>query len=471
MSSRRSGGRRKRGRRHELDFVKHRPHRLADDQPRLADPGSDDPRAHHCAAARLVGASLQARTGRDRRNRGSALHDSLARVVHHPAGHPGDENPRSDQHCCRADALHVGVAGAGRDGRAGLGATRHCGGRGGHGLPGLAATCACGAARCRPGHRRRIARCGGVQRQHRDDGGPAGHPAARLAVHTGISAAALRSAPHRHPSVCGARDRLRRPDHLAEQTPDPMAAKDGHLMNIYSWFTDPANWTGSGGIPAQIGYHLLYSAIALLAALVIAVPLGILIGYTGRGEALVAGSANALRALPSLGLLVLLFLIISPVVGGKLVYVLPTIIVLVLLAIPPILTGTCAGIQTADPDAVGAARGMGFTKPQILLRVQLPCALPLMISGVRSSTLQIVSTATIAAYLGLQGLGRFILDGRAQANFAEMAGGAILVAVLAIVLEFTFAWLGRLIVSPGLRRTTAKSSSPLATAVPAPAAT
>jgi osmoprotectant transport system permease protein len=250
-----------------------------------------------------------------------------------------------------------------------------------------------------------------------------------------------------------------------------MAAKNGHLMNIFSWFTDPANWSGSGGIPAQIGYHLLYSAIALLAALVIAVPLGILIGYTGRGEALVAGSANALRALPSLGLLVLLFLIISPVVGGKLVYVLPTIIVLVLLAIPPILTGTYAGIQTADPDAVGAARGMGFTKPQILLRVQLPCALPLMISGVRSSTLQIVSTATIAAYLGLQGLGRFILDGRAQANFSEMAGGAILVAILALVLEFTFAWLGRAIVSPGLRRTVSKSSSPISTTVLEPATT
>ena len=135
-----------------------------------------------------------------------------------------------------------------------------------------------------------------------------------------------------------------------------------------------------------------------------------------------AGFANALRALPSLGLLVLLFLIISPVVTGKLVYVLPTIIVLVLLAVPPILTGTYAGIQTADPDAVGAARGMGFTKRQILLRVQLPCALPLMISGVRSSTLQILSTATIAAYLGLQGLGRFILDGRAQANFSRNGG-------------------------------------------------
>ena len=242
-------------------------------------------------------------------------------------------------------------------------------------------------------------------------------------------------------------------------------------MNILGWFTDPTNWTSSDGIPTQIGYHLLYSGVALLLALAIGVPLGIFIGYTGRGEALVAGLANALRALPSLGLLVLLFLVISPVVSGQFVYVLPTVVVLVLLAVPPILTGTYAGIQSADPDAVGAARGMGFTKRQILLRVQLPCALPLMISGVRSSTLQIVSTATIAAYLGLQGLGRFILDGRAQANFSEMAGGAILVAILAIVLEFTFAWLGRAIVSPGLRRTVSKSSSPISTTVLEPATT
>lgn len=233
-------------------------------------------------------------------------------------------------------------------------------------------------------------------------------------------------------------------------------------MNIVGWFIDPSHWSGSDGIPIQVGYHLLYSVLALLVALAVAVPLGIFIGYTGRGEALVAGFANALRALPSLGLLVLLFLVFAPVVTGKLVYVLPTIIVLVLLAVPPILTGTYAGIQSADQDAVGAARGMGFTKRQILLRVQLPCALPLLISGIRSSTLQIVSTATVAAYLGLQGLGRFILDGRAQANFAEMAGGAIVVAILALVLELSFAWLGRLIVSPGLRRVVTKTSSPVA---------
>jgi osmoprotectant transport system permease protein len=224
-------------------------------------------------------------------------------------------------------------------------------------------------------------------------------------------------------------------------------------MSVVGWFTDPANWTGAGGIPAQMGQHLLYTGIALVIACAIAIPLGIAVGYTGKGERLVAGSANALRALPTLGLLILLFLLVSPVVPGQLVYVVPTIVVLVLLAVPPILTGTYTGIQSADPDAVGAARGLGYTRMQILRHVQLPCALPLLLSGIRSSTLQVVSTATVAAYLGLQGLGRYIIDGRAQADFFQMAGGAILVAALAFALEIAFTLLGTLIVSPGLRRT------------------
>jgi osmoprotectant transport system permease protein len=244
-----------------------------------------------------------------------------------------------------------------------------------------------------------------------------------------------------------------------------MARERGDLVNIFDWFLDPEHWTGSEGILVQLGYQLLYSAVALVIALVIAVPLGIFIGYTGKGEGIVAGMANALRALPTLGLLVLLFLVISPIVSGQLVYLTPTIIVLVLLAVPPILTGTYAGVQNADPDAVGAARAMGYTKPQILRHVQLPCALPLLLSGVRSSTLQIVSTATVAAYLGLQGLGRYIIDGRAQGDFSQMAAGAILVAILALVLEFAFSWLGRLVISPGLQRTTRKSPAIQATIV------
>jgi len=238
-------------------------------------------------------------------------------------------------------------------------------------------------------------------------------------------------------------------------------------VSILDWFLDPAHWSGPDGIPVQVGVHLLYSAVALLLSLLIAVPLGVYIGFTGRGEGLVAGLANALRALPTLGLLVLLFLLFSPVVTGQLVYGIPTIIVLVLLAVPPILTGTYAGIQGADPDAVGAARGMGYTRPQILWHVQLPCALPLLLSGVRSSTLQIVSTATVAAYLGLQGLGRFILDGRAQGDFSQMAAGAILLAALALVLELGFIGVGRLIISPGLQRTIRKTRSTPTTATAA----
>jgi len=224
-------------------------------------------------------------------------------------------------------------------------------------------------------------------------------------------------------------------------------------MNIVGWFLDPAHWAGQDSIPVQVGYHLLYSGSALLIALAIAVPLGVYIGYTGRGELFVAGVANALRALPTFGLLVLVVMLVAPHIGSRLAFVGPTIVVLVLLAVPPILSGTVAGIQGADPGAVGAARATGYTRPQILLHVQVPCALPLFLSGVRNATLQIVSTATVAAYVSLDGLGRYIIDGRASSDYTQMAAGAILVALVALVLELGFLGLGRAIVSPGLTRT------------------
>lgn len=223
-------------------------------------------------------------------------------------------------------------------------------------------------------------------------------------------------------------------------------------MTILDWFLDPAQWAGADSIPVQVGYHLLYSGIALLIALAIAVPLGVYIGYTGRGELLVAGVANALRALPTFGLLVLVVMLVAPHIGSRLAFVGPTIIVLVLLAVPPILSGTVAGIQGADPGAVGAARATGYTRPQILWHVQVPCALPLFLSGVRNATLQIVSTATVAAYVSLKGLGRYIIDGRASSDYTQMAAGAILVAVVALALELAFLGLERAVVSPGLTR-------------------
>lgn len=223
-------------------------------------------------------------------------------------------------------------------------------------------------------------------------------------------------------------------------------------MNILDWFLAPENWVGATGIPTQLGYHLLYSGITLAVALVIAVPLGVYVGFTGRGEFVVAGFANALRALPSLGLLILGVMLFAPIIGSRLAFVIPAIIVLVILAVPPILTNVYAGIQAVDPSAVDAARGMGYTPMQILFHVQLPCAVPLILSGVRSALLQIVSTATIAAYVSLKGLGRYIIDGRATGNYAEMAAGAILIALLALVLELAFVAFGRVVVSPGLTR-------------------
>lgn len=230
-------------------------------------------------------------------------------------------------------------------------------------------------------------------------------------------------------------------------------------MDIIGWLTDPANWTGPGSIPFQASMHLLYSFIALLAAAAIAVPLGVYIGHTGKGESLIMGSVNAMRALPTLGLLILLVLIISPVFANNLAFVLPSLIVLVLLAVPPILSGVASGIRAIDRSVIDAARGMGFSTWQIVWKIELPCALPLTLSGIRGSTLQVVSTATVAAYVSLDGLGRFIIDGRAGNNYSEMAGGSLVLAVLAILLELGFAGLGRAFVSPGLTRRERQSRS------------
>lgn len=231
-------------------------------------------------------------------------------------------------------------------------------------------------------------------------------------------------------------------------------------MDITGWLTDPGNWSGAGSIPFQILTHLLYSLIALAIATALAVPLGAFVGHTGKGESLIMGSVNAMRALPTLGLLILLVLIIAPVFSSNLAFVLPALIVLVLLAIPPILSGVASGIRAIDRTVIDAARGMGFSTWEIIWKIELPCSLPLTISGLRGATLQIVSTATVAAFVSLDGLGRFIIDGRAGNDYAEMAGGAILLALLAILLELAFAVLGKVLVSPGLTRRTRQKKLP-----------
>jgi osmoprotectant transport system permease protein len=224
-------------------------------------------------------------------------------------------------------------------------------------------------------------------------------------------------------------------------------------VNIFSYLLDPAHWTGSQGIPTRLVEHLGYTALTLLIALVIAVPVGAWIGHTGRGGFLVVGLANGLRALPTLGLLVL-------IVGATGLGLVGPITALVILAVPPILAGTYAGVRNVDPAIVDAARGMGMRGREVLFGVELPNALPLILGGIRSSVLQVVSTATIAAYVALGGLGRFVIDGLAVRDFPQMVAGSLLVALLAIVADLLLAGVQRLLVSPGLRTASAGSRKP-----------
>ncbi|MBY6548722.1 ABC transporter permease, partial [Rhodococcus sp. BP-256] len=203
-------------------------------------------------------------------------------------------------------------------------------------------------------------------------------------------------------------------------------------MNIFSgafsYILDAANWQGSTGIGARILEHVWYSLLAVVVSAAIAVPIGLIIGHVRRGEVAVVGLVNALRSLPTLGVLVFLVLLI----GLGLV---PPILALVLLGIPPLLAGTYAGIANVDDNVVDAARAMGMTELQVLFRVEVPNALPLILGGLRNSTLQVIATATVAAYVNLGGLGRYIFDGLALYQYDRVLVGAILVAVLALVID------------------------------------
>ncbi|MEO6886915.1 MAG: ABC transporter permease [Jatrophihabitantaceae bacterium] len=224
--------------------------------------------------------------------------------------------------------------------------------------------------------------------------------------------------------------------------------------STWGWLTSIDNWKNSysqTGISTQIGNHVEYSLIAVVIAAAIALPLGLLIGHTGRLRWLV-GVANGLRALPTIGLLILFYVLLAPHFHGRgnAVFLIPTEIVLILLAVPPILANTFAGVQNVDPAARDAASGMGMTGTQVLFRVELPNALPLIFSGVRSATLQVIATATVAAYVGLGGLGRFVYDGLASHDFPQVTGGAILVAVLALLADIVLSLLQRYAVSRGV---------------------
>ncbi|MFI0720887.1 ABC transporter permease [Streptomyces sp. NPDC021224] len=214
---------------------------------------------------------------------------------------------------------------------------------------------------------------------------------------------------------------------------------------ISDFFRDGANWHGAYGIPHRLLEHLQYTFTALGIAAALALPVGLVTGHTGRGGNALALIATAARALPSYGLLVLMFFWLG-------LGLTPVMIPLVALAVPPILVTTYEAMRTVDPAPVDAARGMGMGPAAVLFQVELPMALPLVLSGLRSAAIQVVSTTAIAATVSLGGLGRFVVDGLYQYNYRIVVGGATLIAALALAMIGLFWLVGRVVVSPGVRR-------------------
>ena len=231
-----------------------------------------------------------------------------------------------------------------------------------------------------------------------------------------------------------------------------------------AWLTNPAQWAGQAGIPNRLLEHVLIASISLAAALLLALPAGLAIGHTGRGAGLAAGVANLGRSLPSLAVIALAIPVtvrIDPVLGGS---VLPTLVAMVVLAVPPILVNAYTGVAEVDRDLVEAGRGMGMREREILLGIELPVALPVVLGGVRSAAVQIIATATLGAIFGSGGLGRFLVDGIAQNDDGQVFGGVLLVATLALATEAAIEILQRLARSKGAEN----AASPASAIAPGP---
>jgi osmoprotectant transport system permease protein len=221
------------------------------------------------------------------------------------------------------------------------------------------------------------------------------------------------------------------------------------LVNaVIGWFGDPAHWSGMNGIPYRLSQHVGISLASLAIAAAIALPIGLYIGHTGRGQALAINLANLGRAIPSLAAIAIVVpftQMLDPQRGFNLY---PTVIAMVVLAIPPILVNTYAGLAQVDRDLIESARGMGMTEGQLLRRVEIPVAVPVIVGGVRSATVQVIATATLGAIYGLGALGGFIVEGVAQRDDGRLFGGVVLVALLALVAEGGLALVQRRLAAP-----------------------
>ena len=217
------------------------------------------------------------------------------------------------------------------------------------------------------------------------------------------------------------------------------------MINYFAYLLDGSNWVwATDSIPHRLVQHVEYTLVTLLVSAAIALPVGLLIGHTNRGAFLAINIGNAGRALPTFGLLSLMVTLVG-------VGVVPVLLALVVLAVPPILASTYAGIRSVDPAAVNAAVGMGMRPVQVLFKAEVPMALPLIIGGLRSALLQVCATATVAAYVGFGGLGRLLINGLSFNQYEQVFAGAVLVALLAIVLDLLSAAAERALVSPGVR--------------------
>ena len=220
------------------------------------------------------------------------------------------------------------------------------------------------------------------------------------------------------------------------------------FLDAFRWLLDPVNYAPGAQNPFpiqdRIGEHLLYTVVSVVIAATIALPLGFYIGHTGRGRQLVIGFTGGMRALPTLGLLMALFVIVGATVPFTRAAFVASITALVILAIPSILAGAYAGIESVDNQTVDAGRASGMTEMQVLTQIEIPLSLPLIIGGVRASALQVIATAVIASYISLGGLGSIISSGIGLNDNNRILGGAILVTVLALVVDGIFALAQRL---------------------------
>jgi len=223
------------------------------------------------------------------------------------------------------------------------------------------------------------------------------------------------------------------------------------IAGVIAWFADPAHWQGPAGVPTRVAEHLAISAAALALAVVIGLATGLWVGHTRRGAGVAVNLANLGRAFPTLAVMGLVFPVTAAIDNQLGFKVYPAVIGLIVLAIPSILVNAYTGISGVDPETVEAGRASGMRERQVLWGIELPLAVPAIMTGIRSAASQIIATAPLAAIFGGPGLGRYMVEGYAQRDYPMMWAGVVLVGALFGVTELVFAVLQRRLTSPGVR--------------------